>query len=228
MIVGAAELEAVLAIAPALPAGLDNWWAPRWNVAPNQPVRAVTARDGAPQLTLARWGLTMPSHGAKRPQFAAFPSETAAVKPLLRNALSKRRCLVIADGFYAWHRDGKARPPVRFAPRDEGDGRAVTLAAIARGRQHEGAWLEEVALLTTAADALVASVDDRRPVVIGASQRERWLDAAFLADAVLDLLAPCALSGWEAVEAPPWINSPRLEQHAAEPSQPAQTSLVGF
>lgn len=228
VIVGAAELVGVLAIAPGLPAGLDDWWAPRWNVAPGQPVRAVSARDGAPRLTLARWGLTMPSHGAKRPQFAAFEGVTAAVKPLLRNALSKRRCLVLADGFYAWRRDGKAGAPVRFAPRDEGDGRAVTLAAIARGRQHEGAWLEELALLTTAADGLVAPVDDRRPVVIGASDRERWMDTEFPADAVLDLLAPRSLSDWVAVDAPIWLNSARVEQAAAEPAQPAQSSLFDF
>ena len=221
----AADLAAVLAIAPPMPAGLTDWWAPRWNVAPSQPVRTITARDGEPRLTLARWGLTMPSHGAKRPQLADVPAETILDRPLLRNALTKRRCLVIADGFYAWRRGDKARPSVLFAPRDDGDGRAITLAAIARGRQHEGTWLEEVTLLTTTADALVAPVDDRRPIQIGPTDRARWMDRAVAAEAVLDLLAPGPLTGWHAVDAPAWLDSTRIEQAAAQPAPPAQPSL---
>jgi putative SOS response-associated peptidase YedK len=224
-----AELEGVLALAPAMPAGLKDWWAPRWNVAPTQPVRAISARDGAPRLTLARWGLTIPSHGGKpKPPLINARSETVAEKPLLRKAMEKRRCLVLADGFYVWRGDGKARRPVRFAPAPGSpadDGRSITLAAIARGRQHEGKWLEEVSILTTAADELVAPVHDRRPVVIGAADRARWLDPGFPVDAVLELLAPCPLAGWTVVDAPPWLNSARVEKDAGDPAPPAQPSL---
>ena len=55
--VGDAAVAGVLAKAPGMPKGLTSWWAPRWNVAPTQPVRAIVLADGAPRLTLARWGL---------------------------------------------------------------------------------------------------------------------------------------------------------------------------
>ncbi|HVV88490.1 MAG TPA: SOS response-associated peptidase family protein [Kofleriaceae bacterium] len=233
--VGADALVGVLALAPPMPAGLKDWWAPRWNVAPTQPVRAITARDGPPRLTLARWSLTMPSHGAKRPQLADVRAETALLKPLLRHALARRRCLVLADGFYGWRGEGEARCPVRFAPRDDpradgagaGDGRALTFAAIARGRQHEGHWLEELAILTTAADALVAPVDDQQPVVIAAAERERWLDRDVAPEALVELLAPRPLTGWLATDAPRWLDSARVEAAAAEPGPPVQPSLFG-
>ena len=57
-----AAVAGVLAKAPGMPKGLTSWWAPRWNVAPTQPVRAIVLADGAPRLTLARWGLRLNAH----------------------------------------------------------------------------------------------------------------------------------------------------------------------
>ncbi|HVV85529.1 MAG TPA: SOS response-associated peptidase [Kofleriaceae bacterium] len=215
-IVGPAELEGILAIAPAMPKGLASWWAPRWNVAPTQPVRAIVARDGGPRLTLARWGLTPPPKGGKRPPIINARAESAPGSGLFRGPLARGRCLVVADGFYEWRGAGKARVPVRYAPAGAADdGRAITLAAIARRREHDGRPLDELAILTTAADALVAPVHDRRPVVIAAADRTRWLDADLPAEAVADLLAAAPLAGWTATDAPVWLNAATVEHDAA-------------
>lgn len=209
-----AELAGLLATAPAMPAGLGSWWAPRWNVAPTQPVRAVLVVDDRPRLTLVRWGLRLPARAGKRAPLINARSETAAASPLLRGPLAHRRCLVLADGFYEWRVDGKVRTPVRIAPADD-DGRAITFAAIARRWQHDGVAVDELAILTTAADALVAPIHDRRPVVIAPGERLRWLDPSLPADAIADLLAPAPLLGWTAVDAPTWLNSARIERAAA-------------
>lgn len=207
-----AALAGVLATAPAMPAGLSSWWAPRWNVAPTQPVRAVVAVDGAPRLTLVRWGLTPPGERGGRGPIINARAETAAGSPLFRGLLARHRCLVVADGFYEWRGDGKARVPVRIAP--AGDD-AVTFGALVRRWSKDGVALEELTILTTAADALVAPIHDRRPVVIAADARARWLDPELPAEAVAALLVPPPLVGWTAVDAPRWLSSSRVEHGAA-------------
>ncbi len=221
-----AALAGLLATTPAMPAGLESsaahggdagrsaWWAPRWNVAPTQPVRTVLVVDDQPRLTLVRWGLRLPASAGKRAPLINARSETAATSPVFRGPLAHRRCLVLADGFYEWRVDGRTRTPVRFAPAVD-DGRALTFGAIARRWQQDGLVLDELAILTTAADPLVLPVHDRRPVVIAPAARPRWLDPALPADAIADLLLPAPLVGWTAAPAPPWLNSARLEQAAA-------------
>ena len=74
--------------------------APRYNIAPTQPVAAVRSGEAGRQLVRLRWGLVVP--WAKDTKVAPINarSETAADKPLFRAALRKRRCLVPASGFY--------------------------------------------------------------------------------------------------------------------------------
>lgn len=225
--VDAAELAGVLAVAPAMPAGLASWWAPRWNVAPTQPVRAIVARDDGPRLTLARWAITPPKGrtGKRPPPLINARAETAAGSGLFKKAMAQGRCLVVADGFYEWRGEAKAKVPVRFAP--PGD-QAITFAAIARRREHEGLALDELAILTCAADPLVAALHDRRPVVIDPADRVRWLDPGLPVDAIADLLAPPPFAGWTATDAPVWINAARTELAASPDAPPRELRLPGF
>ncbi len=209
----------VLAVAPGLPAGLTSWWAPRWNIAPTQPAPVVVMRDTIATLALMRWGLV--------PQWADglaigvrminARAETAASKPSFRDALRRRRCLVAADGFYEWQRDGKRRLPFRFAPADDA---AVTFAGIWdrwRPRDHgpDAPWVESFSILTTVADPLVAPLHDRMPVVIAAADRGRWLSREDLPPvAIAELLAPAPLTGWERRAAEPWVNAASRERAA--------------
>ena len=93
-------------------------WAPRYNIAPTQPVPVIRQNPKEPirKLSLMRWGL-IPSW-AKDSSIAAqminARSETAAAKPAFRDPLASRRCLVPADGFYEWLRSGKAKQPYCF------------------------------------------------------------------------------------------------------------------
>ena len=95
---------------------------PRYNLAPSQNAAVVRDEDGERRLSMLRWGLIPgwakdPSIGHKLINARA---ETAAVKPSFRAAYSKRRCLVPADGFYEWRREGEVRQPWLIAPRDGG------------------------------------------------------------------------------------------------------------
>ncbi|HUQ06019.1 MAG TPA: SOS response-associated peptidase [Kofleriaceae bacterium] len=212
----------VLAVAPGFPAGLASWWAPRWNVAPTQPAPVVVMREAVATLCLMRWGLVPHwaddlSIGVKHINARA---ETVAGKPAFREALRHRRCLVSADGFYEWMREGKKRIPFAFAPVD---GAPVTFAGIwdrwkLRGGPDGDAapWVESFSILTTAADPLVTPLHDRMPVVIPPDDRRRWLAREELPpDALADLLAPGPLAGWERRAAEPWVNAATRERAAA-------------
>jgi putative SOS response-associated peptidase YedK len=90
-------------------------WTPRYNIAPTQPVPTIVRNPSRPErsFVLYRWGL-IPSW-AKDPGIGAqminAQAETVATKPAFRAAFRKRRCLVLADGFYEWGRQGRQKQP---------------------------------------------------------------------------------------------------------------------
>ena len=95
----------------------EDHWIPRYNIAPTQPVPVTRQNPNGPrrELSLMRWGL--PSWSKDMSGAAMMinaRSETAATKPTFRDPLTNRRCLIPADGFYEWHRRGKAKQPYCF------------------------------------------------------------------------------------------------------------------
>src|ERR1700694_4163067 len=97
----------------------DFSWEPRWNIAPTQKVPIVRQDSNEPKRTfgLVRWGLIPAwtkdaSIGCKT---INGMSETAAEKPAFRDAMRRRRCLILADAFYEWQRIGtKEKQPYSF------------------------------------------------------------------------------------------------------------------
>jgi putative SOS response-associated peptidase YedK len=96
----------------------DGDWSPHYNIAPTQSIPVIRQNPKEPirELSLMRWGL-IPSW-AKDASIAAsminVRSETAATKPAFRDALKSRRCLIPADGFYEWQKNGKVKQPFCF------------------------------------------------------------------------------------------------------------------
>jgi putative SOS response-associated peptidase YedK len=93
-------------------------WAPRYNVAPTQPVPVIRQNPKEPvrELSLMRWGL-IPSWAKDTSAAASMinaRAETASTKPAFRDALKSRRCLIPAGGFYEWSRTGKTKQPYCF------------------------------------------------------------------------------------------------------------------
>ena len=155
--------------------------APRFNVAPTQTVAVVRRPpDSARQRELVwmRWGL-IPSW-ANDPAIANrminARAETAAQKPAFRQAFRRRRCLVVADGFYEWQPVGKRKQPYYFRMRDQ---RPFGLAGLWEvWKSPEDETIESCTILTTEASPLVAPMHDRMPAIIAPEDYDRWLDAA--------------------------------------------------
>ncbi|MEB3327889.1 MAG: SOS response-associated peptidase [Candidatus Sericytochromatia bacterium] len=169
----------------------------RWNIAPTQPVAIVRVTDGRRELVQARWGL-LPAwlaDAARAPLLINARADTVSQKPAFRDALRRRRCLVPADGFFEW-----APPPAgasRAAPKQPhwfrlAEGGPLALAGLWEGWTPPGGRPAlSVTLITTEANACVAPVHDRMPVILPREAYATWLDPS-LDDpaAVLPLLRP--------------------------------------
>jgi putative SOS response-associated peptidase YedK len=150
---------------------------PRYNIAPTQQVLTVRqSAEGTLQGEFLRWGL-VPSW-ARDLSFGARAInarvETAAVKPTFRHAFRQRRCVVVADGYYEWRKEGKSKQPYYFHLKEFAP---FTLAGLwERWRSPSGEEVDSVTLLTTEANDQVRSIHDRMPILVPAAQRTTWLN----------------------------------------------------
>jgi putative SOS response-associated peptidase YedK len=152
--------------------------APRFNIAPSQPVATVFQATGdAPRaLALRRWGL-IPSwaQDAKigNRQINAR-SETLAEKPAFRKALSARRCLIPADGFYEWSGPSRSKQPHYIAL---GSHAVFGFAGLwERWHDPQGEVVESCTVITTQANALLSDLHHRMPVILDPGHYADWLD----------------------------------------------------
>lgn len=202
---------------------------PRYNIAPTQPVAIVRNDDrGERELMLVRWGLIPPWVKDPR-EFSLLinaRSETAEEKPSFRGALRHHRCLVPTNGFYEWTGKAGAKRP-HLIRRRQGSNHG--LFALAGLFEHwmgaDGSEMDTMAILTTAANASVAPLHDRMPVIIGEADFDRWLDCRpGKADPVRDLLCPAADDLLEVVEVSAKLNNVRNE--GPELQEPVRTMLL--
>jgi putative SOS response-associated peptidase YedK len=101
-------------------------------------------------------------------------SETAATKPAFRDGLKSRRCLIPADGFYEWKRNGKAKQPYCF---EVNEGELFAFAGIwDRWKDPSGNVVETCSILTTTPNAVTAAIHDRMPVILDPDRYDPWLD----------------------------------------------------
>lgn len=186
------KAEAVLAARFGFPEGAFSF-APRWNVVPSMDAPVVRrARSGERDGRLLKWGLV--PHWASDPSIGArlvnARAESAAEKPAFRDALQRRRALILADGFYEWRAERRGpKTPFYFRRRD---GEAFAMAGLWESwRPRDGGEpLRTFAILTTAPNALAAPVHDRMPVLLARDDEERWLDPRVGTEEIRDLLRP--------------------------------------
>lgn len=183
---------------------------PRYNVAPGQEVPVVRVREGRRELATVQWGL-VPAWArdlAIGQKLINARAETVAEKPAFRQALRARRCLVPADGFYEWQPAAGRKQPWYFQLRD---GRPFAFAGLWERWQAPGVDpLESCAIVTTAANELVAPVHGRMPVVLSPEGCGRWL-AGGTPGELAALLVPFPASEMRAYPVSPRVNSPAVD-----------------
>lgn len=163
---------------------------PRYNVAPTQPIPVVRLVNGARAFTLMRWGL-LPGWVKDPKGFTLLinaRAETAAEKPAFRNAFKRRRCLLPADGFYEWKREGARKQPYFIRRRDRAPFAFAGLWETWSGPG--GEEIDTAAIITTDANADLAALHHRMPVTIDPDDFGAWLDERSDAAAVRRLMRP--------------------------------------
>lgn len=150
---------------------------PRYNIAPTQPVATILQPESSSEreLRFLHWGL-IPSWAKDESMSARMinaRAETVAEKPAFRSAFKRRRCLVLADGFYEWQTQGKKKQPFYFKLKD---GEVFGFAGLWEHWEKNGNVVESCTIITTNANNLMQSIHDRMPVILPAKDYEMWLD----------------------------------------------------
>jgi putative SOS response-associated peptidase YedK len=187
---------------------------PHWNIAPTQFIPAVRERPaGARRLVLLYWGL-VPYWAEDKtvgPRMINARGETLREKAAFREAYSKRRCLVLADGYYEWLRRGAVKQPyfIHLA-----GGEPFGMAGLWESWRDRasGERLESCTIVTTQPADSIAHLHDRMPVILPPEAHGEWLDPGNEDVERLDrLLVPYDSAAIAARAVSPRVNNARNE-----------------
>lgn len=166
-----------------------EWFGPRYNVAPSQPVPAIL-NSNPNELLWIRWGLV--PHWAKDEgignKLINARAETLGEKPAFRRSFEKQRCLVLADGFYEWVAIPGSRLKKPYYIRMK-SGEPFTFGGLWDKWCGSRGDLLSCTIITTPPNELVAPIHDRMPLILPPAARDRWLNDA---TPPRDLLVPYA------------------------------------
>lgn len=180
----------------------------RYNIAPSERILVLrwNSRDGAKELIRMTWGLQPPwvAQRAGGKALINARAETIAVKPAFRSAFLNRRALIPASGFYEWRREEKSRQPFFISLQG---GRTFAFAALYEETQPSGSC----AIITTAANSLIAPIHQRMPLIIPEALYRRWLDPQSPPEVLKDLLRPYPANGMDAYPVTRRVNSPAFD-----------------
>lgn len=151
--------------------------APHYNIAPGQVIPAVRETGEGRALAFLRWGL-IPSwakDAAIGMKLINARGETLAEKPAFRSAYRQRRCLIPADAFYEWKVVAGRKQPYCIRLRDDAP---FGMAGLwERWTDPDGQTVESCTIVTVAANALVAELHDRMPLIVAPADYDAWLRA---------------------------------------------------
>ncbi|HVQ27328.1 MAG TPA: SOS response-associated peptidase [Planctomycetota bacterium] len=190
--------------------------APRYNIAPTQPVPVVVVEPASSRRVLVerKWGLVPRDALGKERGFLNARAESAASKPAFSEAFAERRCLVPATGFYEWQQvDARRRQP--------------WLIRLASGAPFAFAGLWEPApaalpgtsptftILTTQPNDVTRKVHDRMPVILAPASYGRWLDPALRSfEELRELVAPFSALAMTAYPVSTQVNNAAFDDPA--------------
>ena len=185
--------------------------APRYNIAPTQPVMAVrvSPHGGLREATFLNWDLI--PFWAKDPKIGSrminARAETAAEKPSFRAAFKYRRCIVPADGFYEWKKEGGGKQPYLIGMET---GAVFGIAGLWEHWEQDGSVIESCTLLTTEANDWMESLHHRMPVILEPQDYDEWLDPAVQKSGpLLHLMRPFSGETMRAFPVSKGVNNPR-------------------
>ncbi|WP_430489310.1 SOS response-associated peptidase [Rossellomorea marisflavi] len=182
---------------------------PRFNIAPSQEVFSIISDGKKRRGGMLRWGLV--PHWAKEAKIGYkminARAEGINEKPSFREPFRKKRCLIIADGFFEWKKVDDRKQPYRFVMKD---GKPFAFAGLWETWKKGDAPLHTCTIITTTPNALTEDVHDRMPVILKRTDYARWLDPSNQAvDELKSLLVPYPAEEMELYAVSELVNSPK-------------------
>ncbi|MCD4657801.1 MAG: SOS response-associated peptidase [Planctomycetes bacterium] len=182
---------------------------PNYNVAPSQIIIAVVRDEGKNKFAKFRWGLIPFWAKDKNIGYKLINarSETIAEKNSFKHAFKKRRCLIVASGFFEWKKVGKHKIPMYITMKSR---KPLSFAGLWENwRSPEGEEIKSCTILTTNTNNLMEPIHNRMPAIMPVENREQWLDNSHFDDAKLSQsLVPYPDDEMEAWEVSKLVNSP--------------------
>jgi putative SOS response-associated peptidase YedK len=201
----------------------------RYNIAPSQEVPVIIRNGGKNELKIMRWGL-VPSWAPDRSianRMINARAETISEKPSFRRLLERQRCLIPADGFYEWRREGNHKVPVWVHLKKKEPFAFAGLWDL--WRDVEGETLHTFTIITTVPNALLRRIHNRMPVIFDPLQGRQWLDPRLStrnAD-IAAVLGPFPSELMESYDVSPLVNKPEFDSlDCINPIPYAQLRLV--
>lgn len=180
-----------------------------YNVAPTQMVLVMHQMDHERVFAAMRWGLIPSWSQDTRIGYRMINarSETVAEKPSFRDAFKRRRCLILADGYYEWRKVERSSKQPYYIHRT---GPPLAFAGLWERWEQESVCLESCTIITTQANAPLARIHDRMPVILHPDEIESWLDSEFQeAEQLQKMLRPYSGDDLEQVAVSTLVNSPQ-------------------
>jgi len=185
--------------------------APRYNIAPSQLVACVRTNFETSEYEFVelKWGLVpfWAKDASIGNKLINARGETVAEKPSFRRAFKHQRCLVLADGYYEWKREGKSKQPyyIRFK-----DHRLFAFAGLWERWEKQEPAIESCSLITTGPNTLMEPIHNRMPVILEERSYSSWLSPGLQNTVYLSgLLEPYESEEMEAYPVSVMVNNPR-------------------
>lgn len=186
---------------------------PRYNIAPTQQILTLHRTGDERRLVTLRWGLVPSWSKGPDTRYSMINARSESVhgKPAYRAPFRHHRCLIPASGFYEWQvRDSGGKQPYHIQPVKQS---LLMFAALWDHWQGpDGQTIDSCTILTTTANALMAPLHDRMPVILDAAAQTLWLDSDTDPNTLRSLLAPAPDDWLTAHAVGRQVNNPRHDQ----------------
>ena len=190
---------------------LTEEFPPRYNIAPGQPILAVISDGQKRRAGTLKWGL-VPSWAKDHKvgsKMINARAEGIDEKPSFKDAFKRRRCLIIADGFYEWKKTGESKQPYRFIMKSK---EPFAFAGLWETWKKGERPLHTCTIITTTPNAVTKDVHDRMPVILPKEKHDLWLDPRNADTEYLkSLLMPYSAEEMEKYPVSTHVNNPKNE-----------------
>jgi putative SOS response-associated peptidase YedK len=184
---------------------------PRFNIAPSQQILSVISDGQKRRAGTLKWGL-VPSWAKDEKigyKMINARSEGIDEKPSFKHAFKRRRCLILADGFYEWKKNEGSKQPYRFIMKSK---EPFAFAGLWETWKKGNQPLHSCTIITTTPNGVTKDVHDRMPVILPRDTYDLWLNPKYdETEHLKSLLVPYPAEEMEKYPVSTLVNSPKNE-----------------